>query len=492
MTVPSFGVLHASSSFQRARAVQKANSINDGIVLRPRLPAADELNQTFFDYSPCGMVAIDLNGRFLKANEAFRALIGYSAAEMSTLTIADVTHPEDWKRDADRVSVYLNSGTMWDSEKRYIRKDGSVRWVQVKARIVNDIDGQRSISIGIIQDITDRKIAQAAEAGSHDREEEFRLLFENASIGIAISDIAGGLQNFNPAFCRLTGYTPEELQNERFPSLVHPEDRPENMDQIERMLNGEVQSFEIENRYVHKNGSTIWVRKYNYLLMDQSGKPKRMIALVSDISDRRQREEHIQLLMQEVNHRAKNIFSVVLAVARESAKSQPDNFHDRFTKRLQALAANHQLLTESRWQGVDIESLIRGQMAHFEDIFQRRIHFTGARLRISTAAAQTIGMAVHELTTNAGKYGSLSNTFGHVKIEWRVEHDTAGIPRFHLSWNEMGGPPVLKPERLGFGSTVIDTMVRMGLNADVSLGYEPLGLTWVMSCEASRAVESEA
>lgn len=361
MMVPRSSVLRLSSSFRPVRAMRIANGINDGEIPRRRLPEADELNQTFFDYAPCGMVATDLDGRFLRVNDAFCDLVGYSTAELAELTIMDVTHPEDRVREAHRLAIYFNSGGSYESEKRYVRKDGSVRWVHVKARMKTGGDGQPGYSIGIVQDIGDRQLARAVEAALHESEEEFRLIFENASIGIAISDIAGGLQNFNPAFCRLTGYTPEELQNERFPSLVHPEDRTENVKQIELMLKGEIQSFEIENRYVHKNGSPIWVRKYNYMLTDRFGNPKRMIALVTDMSERRQREEHIQLLMQEVNHRAKNIFSVVQAVARESAKSQPENFLERFAERIQALAANHQLLTESHWQGVDIESSFEGR-----------------------------------------------------------------------------------------------------------------------------------
>jgi len=476
--------------FIRQPEMLSGNGIADGLM--PRSPEADDVNQVFFDHSPCGMVVTNLNGQFLRVNAAFCDLVGYSADELAKLTIMDLTHRDDRLREAHRLENFFNAGGSYESEKRYVRKDGSVRWVHAKDRMKIGADGQLGYSIGIVQDISDRQLAREAESALHESEEEFRQVFENASIGIAISDIAGGLQTFNPAFCRLTGYTPEELQNEIFPSLVHPEDRPENVKQIERMLKGEIESFEIENRYVHKNGNVIWVRKNNYLLMDRSGDPRRMIALVSDISDRKRQEEHIQLLMQEVNHRAKNIFSVVQAVARESAKSQPDNFHERFAERIQALAANYQLLIESQWHGVDIETLVRGQMAHFEDLFDHRIHFKGVRLPISTAAAQTIGMAIHELTTNASKYGSLSNVSGHVEIEWWVDRDEADDPRFHLSWSEIGGPSVAEPERRGFGSTVIDKMVRVGLNADVSLHYRSPGLTWVMSCEADRALESDA
>ena len=100
-------------------------------------------------------------------------------------------------------------------------------------------------------------------------------------------------------------------------------------------------------------------------------------------------------------------------------------------------------------------------------------------------AGQTIGMAVHELTTNASKYGALSNLSGNIRIEWFERDDT-----FRLSWRESGGPTVRRPEHRGFGSTVIDTMVRMGLNASVSLDYDPGGLAWEMSCEAARVVDA--
>jgi PAS domain S-box-containing protein len=477
-------VINALNSFRRARAAQNMHGTNNGDVTRSRLPEADELNQAFFDYSPFGMVATDRNGRFLAANDVFCNLVGYSPAELTELTIADITHPDDRSRETHRLSIYFNSGATYESEKRYVGKDGSVRWVHVKARMTFSADPQRSYSVGFVEDISDRQLAKATKAALHESEEEFRLLFENASIGIAISDVTGGLQNFNPAFCRLTGYTSEELQDERFPSLVHPEDRTENVKQVERLKSGEIQSFEIENRYVHKNGNAIWVQKYSYLLTENSGKPKRIIALVSDVSERKERDDLIQLLMHEASHRAKNIFSVVSAVAREIAKSQPNKFHERFTERMQALAANYQLLTERPGQGVDLSQLIRSQMAHFQDLFDRRVQFGGQPLKIRAEAAQTIGMAIHELTTNASKYGALSNLSGHVKIEWRLERDN-----FQLSWLERGGPTAVKPKHRGFGSTVIDTMVKMGLKATVTIDYDPLGLAWNISCEAAHVVD---
>ncbi len=146
--------------------------------------------------------------------------------------------------------------------------------------------------------------------------------------------------------------------------------------------------------------------------------------------------------MREVSHRAKNMLSLVNAIARQTATRGPEDFIERFTERVQALAANLDLLIQSEWQGVDVEDLVRAQLAHFADLIGVRIAFDGPKLRLNAAASQAIGLALHELSTNAGKYGALSVTAGCVDVGWRLDGDI-----FTMSWTERNGPPVSQPER---------------------------------------------
>jgi two-component sensor histidine kinase len=136
---------------------------------------------------------------------------------------------------------------------------------------------------------------------------------------------------------------------------------------------------------------------------------------VQDITERKLHEEQTQLLMREVNHRAKNMLSVVDAIVHQTAARNPEDFIERFSERIQALSANQDLLVRNEWNGVDTEDLVRAQLAHFSELIGSRIVVHGPRLRLKAASAQAIGFALHELATNAGKYGALSTDTGRVR-----------------------------------------------------------------------------
>src|SRR5258706_2464471 len=188
--------------------------------------------------------------------------------------------------------------------------------------------------------------------------------------------------------------------------------------------------------------------------------------------------------MSEINHRAKNMLSLVQAIARQTTAREPEDFVERFTERIQALAANQELLVRNEWQGVDVEDLVRAQLAYFADLVGSRITVHGSPVRLNAAAAQAIGLALHELATNAGKYGALSVDAGHVDVCWQLDGDT-----FAMGRTERNGLPVSPPERSGFGSTVVDSMAKRTLDGEVQLDYAPSGLVWHLTCPAANALE---
>jgi NO-binding membrane sensor protein with MHYT domain/two-component sensor histidine kinase len=197
-------------------------------------------------------------------------------------------------------------------------------------------------------------------------------------------------------------------------------------------------------------------------------------------------EEQLRLVMREMGHRGKNMLSLVQAIARQTITSGPEHFVERFTDRIQALAANQDLLVRTRWQGVDVDDLVRAQLAHFSDLMGYRISLNGPKLRLNGAAAQAIGMALHELATNAGKYGALSTNAGRVDIAWRVDSAI-----FKMTWTERQGPTVTSPDRRGFGSTVVEAMAKRAVNGAVQLEFDPAGTVWHLSCPAANALESQ-
>jgi two-component sensor histidine kinase len=157
---------------------------------------------------------------------------------------------------------------------------------------------------------------------------------------------------------------------------------------------------------------------------------------------------------------------------------------ERFTGRIQALAAIQELLAQNEWRRVDVEELVRAQLAHFADLVGSRITVHGSPVLLNPAAAQAIGLALHELATNASKYGALSTDAGRIDVGWQ-----SGVVVFTINWTERDGPPVRPPERQGFGSTIIDSIAGGTLGADVRLDYAPLGLEWRLTCPAANALE---
>jgi two-component sensor histidine kinase len=198
-----------------------------------------------------------------------------------------------------------------------------------------------------------------------------------------------------------------------------------------------------------------------------------------------QREEQVRLLLREVNHRSKNMLAVVQSIAR-SINTAGGAFVVDFEKRIHSLARCQDLLIRNEWKGVDLHDLVQSQLAHLNDLIGTRIVTEGAAVMLAAPAAQTLGMAVHELATNAAKYGALSNETGCVQIAWSLSDDRDSDKVFRFGWLERDGPRVVPPHRRGFGTTVLERMTQLSLNASVRLDYEPNGLKWRVQCPASR------
>jgi two-component sensor histidine kinase len=239
-------------------------------------------------------------------------------------------------------------------------------------------------------------------------------------------------------------------------------------------------------RIRRKDESYVWASITSSSVRDTDGRFLYAVRIQQDITERKQQEEKERLLMSEVNHRAKNMLSVVHAIARQTATKNPEDFLERFSERIQALSANQDLLVRNQWHGVDVDDLVRAQVAHFAGLLGSRIVVRGPKLRLKAASSQAIGLALHELATNAGKYGALSMDTGRLNIGWEADGET-----FIMSWTESEGPPVYPPERRGFGAIVIEAMVEHSVDGTVNLNYAPSGLIWQLTCPAATALESQ-
>ena len=220
------------------------------------------------------------------------------------------------------------------------------------------------------------------------------------------------------------------------------------------------------------------------------GKPLRAFATNLDITEMKRAEDHITLMMGEVNHRAKNLLAVVQSIAQQTAKhADPAMFVSRLSDRIGGLSTSQDLLVKNNWRGVDVSELVAGQLAHFKDLMGHRILLMGPSARLKPAAAQGIGMALHELATNASKYGALSNDVGRVHITWQVTDGPA--PAFTIRWLEEGGPKVVAPTRRGFGHMVIGRLAESAVDGTVEVDYRESGLSWKLSAPVADTMETK-
>jgi PAS domain S-box-containing protein len=256
-------------------------------------------------------------------------------------------------------------------------------------------------------------------------------------------------------FKEVFGVTPDEIVIDEIITLMHPDDAERSWATLEHALDlidpkRSVTEFQFHPR---DRGQVCWAEVHSLAYCARERGAMSMVGTVQDITERKEREQRERLLMREVNHRAKNMLSVVQAIAHQTATKSPEDFIERFSERIRALSANQDLLIQNRWEGVEIEDLVRAQLSPFADLMGSRIIARGSKLRLKAASAQAIGLALHELATNAGKYGALSTDMGRVDVGWGTEDDT-----FALSWTEREGPPVSAAQRRGFGTIVMQEM----------------------------------
>jgi PAS domain S-box-containing protein len=306
-------------------------------------------------------------------------------------------------------------------------------------------------------------------------------IVECSDDAIVSKSLEGIITSWNKAAERIFGYLPEEAIGKSITSLIPHEHEHERV--VERIRHGErVDHFETVRR--HKDGRLIDVSVTASPMRDVNDNLVGASMIARDITERKEREEREHLLMREINHRAKNMLSVVDAIAHQTAAKTPDDFIERFSDRIQALSANQDLLIRNDWHGVESEDLVCAQLAPFADHIGSRIVVRGPRLRLNAASAQAIGLALHELTTNAGKYGALSNDTGRLDVGWGTQGET-----FTMSWTERDGPPVSSPQRRGFGTIVMQEMAERSVDGRVELGYAPSGMTRRLTCPATKALE---
>jgi PAS domain S-box-containing protein len=458
--------------------------ITDQVEARRALAEGEARFRATFENAAVGIAHVDPYLGWLRVNEAFCRILGYSVEELLCKSVRDITHPDDFAVDIVN-SALMRAGKLNSAEmdKRYVRKDGSIVTCRLTVSCVRKTDRSIDYFVGIIQDITWRK---QAEEELRESEERFRSSLLYSPVPIMLFDDREKVLAVSASWLEASGYSREDLSTiEDWTARAYCERQCDMPGSIRWIVSAEPEAQPNEQTIRTKDGrERLWSFVTSALGTKSDGR-RLFITVAQDVTEWKLHEEQVHLLMREVNHRAKNILSLVQAIAHQTAAREPTDFVERFTERIQALAANQNLLVRNEWRGVDVDDLVHAQLSPFADLIGSRIVVDGPKLRLSTTAAQAIGLVLHELATNAGKYGALSTEAGQVEIRWEV----AGDDTFAMSWTERDGPPVSTPTRRGFGTVVIEAMTGYSMDGAVDLDYAPSGLTWRLTCPAARSLE---
>lgn len=388
----------------------------------------------------------------------------------------ELLHPED-RRHLMALRYRLHAfGEPLAATYRILRPcDGAVRHIAHRAVPIRDATGQVRRIVGIAQDVTEHHAAEAALAAS---EAEFRAVFEGSVAGMVVTDPAtGAFLRVNRRFCDITGHAEPELTGGmRLQDLAVPAERPGDGAAL-----ADPTGDDAERLWRRKDGTTIWIASHLAVVPAVDGRPARCVAVVQDVTERHAAEELRRLMTKELNHRAKNTLAVVQAALRLTPKDDVEAYARAVEGRVSALARAHTLLAQGLWTGAPLRAVLEAEAATFlpreteaREATPPRVDVEGPEITLSPAAVQAVSMALHELATNATKYGALSQAGGSVAIAWSI--DGPGN-RLRLTWTERGGPPLRgAPARRGFGSRVIEATLQDQLGGRVTRHWEAGGL----------------
>jgi len=288
------------------------------------------------------------------------------------------------------------------------------------------------------------------------------FVLDRVPAGIVQTSRQGVYLFVNRAFCKLVGRSREELLGRSFSEITHPDDAVADRLRFAQAIERR-EDYSHRKRYVRPDGSTVWAENtVNHLDDPEQG----VIAVSVELTERMRAESEQQRLVNELNHRVKNTLASVqaLMVMTNRYAQTKEAFVAAFSERLHALAATHDLLTAGRWESVSLEELVRSELKPYAG--GDALEIDGPPLALKPPLAIALGMILHELATNAAKYGALSGPSGAVGITWTISRATTAV--LAIEWREHGGPPVAAPSRKGFGSHLIEQMV-----ADWHGSFEP-------------------
>jgi two-component sensor histidine kinase/PAS domain-containing protein len=444
-----------------------------------------ELDQTILDALPIGVYACDVDGNILRVNRRATELWGRAPRLLDpTQRFCGSFRVESLDGDLippgeTPMARAVATGESFDGVEAVVQNPDGKRWVaRVNVAPLRDDKGSVVGAINCFQDVT------------HEREMRVSLERQQRNFDLAMLASKMGTWRYTTAdnIC-IYDDNAQHLYGLREPRFLHDKDgvdakfHPDDLElmwaRVAKAVDPEGDGrYDVEYRVKQLDGSWRWLSAWGIVEFEGQGAMRRPVAIVGasrDLSERKQAEELQRLLTNELNHRVKNTLATVQSIVNQTLRGTADidSARTAANARIVSLAGAHDLLTDRNWSGADVAALVARAVAPFA---ADQIKIDGPSLDVSPSQALALSLALHELATNAAKYGALSLSEGRVELRWKVQNN-----QLKLSWRESGGPPVLPPSRRGFGSRLIENALSRDLNGGSRLEFAPGGLCCCMT-----------
>lgn len=327
----------------------------------------------------------------------------------------------------------------------------------------------------LMDDVAERQEALKAS------EERARLALEAGHMGTWWYDHRKAMGGWSSQAARLLGFPARDttVEPSLWKSLIHPEDEPRAVEKLSAAMLGNG-DYEDEYRVRRPDGQVRWINSKGRVSFDARRKPVFFVGILQDITERKQVDEQQRFFLDELNHRVKNTLATVQSIAAQTLRSSKSaaQFKESFEGRLLALSMTHNLLTLKSWREADLHDIAEQELAPYKREADERVVIDGPKVDLPPRYAINLGLVLHELVTNAAKYGALSVSSGRLDLSWSVVQGEDGAATLCIRWAESGGPPVQPPKRQGFGSRLIQRSIEGELDGSIVINFAPTGVTY--------------